>query len=115
MSKYDNENVIVYLNEAVIKNFVPEDVAEGTEIKPYTAYQYTGTEPDGGTLIPSSDIGDRGQLVNGIIRTKYTASDELAIQRHMVNDSEKHAEEWREYNEFCEEAKRQADKILALL
>ena len=70
MSKYDNDYVIVYLNEVVIENFVPEDVAEGIEIKPYTAYQYTGTERDGGTLIQSSDIGDRGKLVNGIIRTR---------------------------------------------
>lgn len=112
MSKYDNENVIVYLNEVVIENFVPEDVAEGIEIKPYTAYQYTGTERDGGTLIQSSDIGDRGKLVNGIIRTRYTASDELAIQRHIVNDPDKYADEWKKYNDFCEEAKRQADILL---
>lgn len=108
--KYDSKNVIAYLNEEVIENYIPVG-PDGGDAEPCTAYQYTGTEIDGGTIIPSESITDRGMLVNGIIRTKYTQSDELAIQRHYANDPEAYADEWKEYNAFCEEAKVQADKL----
>lgn len=107
--KYDEGNVIGYLNEVVIPEFVPE--YEGTEDAaptPTVGYSYTGTERDGGTIMPCSDPKDYGQLTNAIIRASLSESDELAIQRHYNNDPVEYADEWHKYNELCENAKLQA-------
>ena len=105
--KYDNENIIVYLNERVIENFVPEDAPEGTE--PKTMYEYTGTEKDGGTIVPAVDTTEVGEIANGLIRTKYTASDEAAIHRHhmllladpTIEKADEYTEEWNIYNAWA--------------
>ena len=50
-TRFDDNHYLLYLNETVIPNHVQE-VREGEkELEPCTAYQYEGTEPDGGTMI----------------------------------------------------------------
>ena len=115
-SRYDANRCLVYLNEEVIDNHVPEDAPE--DFKPVTAYAYTGTEADGGTLIDAAD-DSRDSLVNGIIRSRYSQSEEDAIKTHQIEllknpqtFSEKAAdyeEEWVEFNAVREMAKATVD------
>jgi hypothetical protein len=103
--KYDNTHYIVYLNEKVTENY------QNGEGETYTAFSYTGTEPDGGTIIvvdPSEQVQDA--LINGIIRTRYTVSVEDAIKTHqtILFNNPKHTKadeykaEFAQFNEFRE-------------
>lgn len=102
--KYDNENIIGYLNEEVVENYLPENALEGEETWP-VAYKYTGTEADGGTVMPCRNPEDHGDLANAIIRAHYTESQELAIHRHAANgDYEENPAEYEEYDNWCKVA-----------
>lgn len=103
--KYDRTHIIGYLNETIIENYQPEQQEGQEPIEPYTGYQYEGVEPDGGTIMECADAGDTGEVVNAIIRTRYTLSQELAIHRHHENDAATYAKEWEEYDDWCETAK----------
>lgn len=113
-SRYDAKRCLVYLNEEVIENHVPEDAPE--DFTPVTAYAYTGTEPDGGTLIEAAD-DSRDSLVNGIIRSRYSQSEEDAIKTHQIEllkdstieKSTAYEAEWVEFNAFRERAKATVD------
>lgn len=107
--KYDAGHIIGYLNEEVVQNFQPEGRTE-----PGTGYRYTGTEIDGGTVMPCTDTADYGQLTNAIIRADLTESEELAILRHHQNDPEGYAQEWNQYNQTCEAAKLTARRWLGM-
>ncbi|MCR5779290.1 MAG: hypothetical protein K6G70_01920 [Bacteroidaceae bacterium] len=107
--KYDANNIIGYLNEERVPDFLPE----GAE-QPTLGYKYTGTEKDGGTVMPCSDPTSYPEVTNAIIRSKYSESDEMAIHRHYSNDPEEYAEEWQEYNDFCESAKALAKDWLGI-
>lgn len=98
--KFDANSIIGYLEEERVPDFLPE----GAE-QPTLGYKYTGTEKDGGTVMPCTDPTSYPEVTNAIIRSKFSESDELAIHRHHGNDPEEYAEEWQEYNEFCESAK----------
>ena len=50
------------------------------------------------------------ETVDGLIRRKYSQSDELAIQRQRDTKPEK----FQEYYDYCEECKKEAKKILGL-
>lgn len=111
--KYDAEHIIGYLGEKVIPDYVPE--AHGMESpEPTTGYQYTGTERDGGTIMPCSDPKSYPEVANAIIRSKYSESDEMAIHRHFNNDPVAYKDEWDGYNDFCEAAKVLAKRWLNL-
>ena len=98
--KYDENNIIGYLDEEVVPEYLPE----GAE-NPTIGYKYTGPEKDGGTIMPCKDSLDYGLVTNAIIRAKITDSEEQAIQRHYINDPETYQQEWDNYNEICENAK----------
>ncbi|WP_289869474.1 hypothetical protein [uncultured Muribaculum sp.] len=51
--------------------------------EPVTGYAYTGAEPDGGTLIAAADMS-RDSLINGIIRSRYSQTEEDAIKTHQI-------------------------------
>ena len=97
----------MYVNERIIENYLPEDAPE--EMQPYTAYEYTGTERDGGCVVPAIDTTDVGQIANAIIRTRYAESDETAIHRHhmllmadpTIEKAEEYIEEWNAYNAYA--------------
>ncbi len=107
--KYDEGNIIGYLNERIIQDYLPED-AEQT----VTGYQYTGTMDDGGTVMPCKDSSSYSEVTNAIIRSRYSESDEMAIHRHFNNDPVASQEEWNEYNSFCEAAKVLAKSWLGI-
>lgn len=115
--KYDDTRYMVYLNERVIENYVPTNIEPGIEIEPYTAYEYTGPMTDGGTLIECTSSG-RNELINGIIRSRYSQTEEDALKTHQIEilkdavDAEKIAEyeaEWNEFNDFRTRAIAQVD------
>ncbi len=114
--KYDEGRIIGYLNEVVLLDYVPvqQEGSDDEEPVPTVGYRYTGTEQDGGTIMPCQDPSDYGQLTNAIIRASLTESEELAIQRHFSNDPVEYAEEWHNYNEVCENAKAQAKMWLGI-
>ncbi len=97
------DKIIGFLGETIVENWnqpgAPEDAPA------ITGYQYTGTRQDGGTELPCDDPSDYGSLTNAIIRSRFTQSDELAIQRHYANDPVAYQAEWDDYNAFCEQAK----------
>lgn len=105
--KYDTNQIIVYLNERIIENYLPEDAQEDTE--PKTMYEYTGTEKDGGTLAPAIDTTDVGEMANALIRTRYSESNEAAIHRHHmllladpgIEKADEYIEEWNQYNSWA--------------
>lgn len=113
--KYDEGRIIGYLNEEVIPDYVPEqESATDAEPQPTVGYRYTGSEKDGGTIMPCKNPADYGELSNAIIRASLTESEELAIQRHYSNDPVAFAQEWHDYNEVCENAKAQAKMWLGM-
>jgi hypothetical protein len=100
--KYDNNRYIVYLNEQITENY------DETGDAVFTAFSYTGIVPDGGTLI-EVDTNDQLQnaLINGIIRSKYTLSEEDAIKTHQIlllsNPEHEKTDEYRaEFAQFSE-------------
>ena len=115
-AKYDNSHFIVYLDEERVENYVP-DVMEGQPVPgPVTAYAYTGTEKDGGTLIEATSP-DRDSLINGIIRSRYTQSEEDAIKTHQIEllrdpsiaKADAYNQEWETFNTLREMAKSTVD------
>ena len=105
-------HIVGFLGETVVDNWSQPGAPEDAE--PITGFQYTGPREDGGTLMPCDDPKDYGSVVNAIIRSKYSLSEELAIQRHYINSFEGHEQEWADYNDFCEAAKVLAKSWLSL-
>lgn len=115
--KYDDSHYMAYLNEEIVENYVP-DGRDGEEAsEPVTGYAYVGTEPDGGTLIVAAGT-DRDSLINGIIRSRYTQTEEDAIKTHQIirlsnpecNKAGEYEEEWNTFCTFRENAIRSVDR-----
>lgn len=105
-NRYDDGRFLLYLNEEIIENYVPEDAEPDTD--PITAYKYTGSFPDGGTLIEAkSDTYE--DFVSGLIRTRYSADQVEAILLNIQsNNPERMAEfenELNQLNDFRDECK----------
>lgn len=115
--RYDEAHIIGYLNEEVLENYVPQnnggEEAQAPEPWP-EAYAYTGTESDGGTVMACNHQDDYGEIANAIIRTRYSESQELAIQRHAINgDYEESPKEYDDYNVWCQYAVQTAKDWIA--
>lgn len=117
--RYDDNHYMVYLNEEVIEGYVPE-VREGEEAPEHvTGYAYTGIEPDGGTLIAAGDMS-RDSLINGIIRSCYSQTEEDAIKTHQIellrggntSKADSYEAEWEAFNAFRTEAIATIDRWL---
>lgn len=112
-SKYDGAHFLCYLDEKPAA-FKPDDSSEAVD-----GFSYTGTMPDGGTLV-ECDEWNRDKLINGIIRTKYFQTEEDALKTHQIQllqaeagleggglSDEKKTEyisEWQEFQAFRQEA-----------
>lgn len=102
-TRYDEAHCLAYLNEEVVENYVPTDAPE--DFKPVTAYAYSGPELDGGTMIEAR--GDsRDALINGIIRSRYSQTEEDAIKTHQIMllkdpDCDKASDYASEWAAFC--------------
>ncbi len=112
--KYDATHIIGYLNEEVLENYSPETKEEEEQQVWPQAYAYTGPETDGGTVMECKDQRNSGELANAIIRSKYSESQELAIQRHAINgDYEEKPKEYEDYNSWCQYAVETAKSWIA--
>ena len=113
-TKYDDNHVCLFLNEVEIPNYQPDKMGD-EEPDTYLGYQYTGTEKDGGTIMPCDDISSYDDMTNAVIRTVYSQTVENSINRHqcliangLVDEEEKKTEykkEFSAFSEFCEKAK----------
>lgn len=103
-TKYDDNHINAFLNEEVVKDYKPTE-----ESKPQKGYKYTGTGKDGGTILECADATSRDDVINAVIRSRYSQSQELSILRHHQYAPEEYAEEWEEYNDFVEDCKQQVD------
>lgn len=74
--RYDDAHFLLYLNEEVIEDYLPDDAEEGTT--PVTAYSYTGSFPDGGTLISAREE-TYDEFVSGLVRSRYSSDQVEAI------------------------------------
>ena len=70
--KYDDNHYLLYLNEEGLENHVPEGHGGEPEPEPCTAYAYTGTCEDGGTLVEATSAS-YDSLVSGLVRREYSA------------------------------------------
>jgi len=119
--RYDDSHLMMYLGEVIVPDYVPEDSDNDAKLEPQTAYSYEGTENDGGTIVECKAT-DRDSLINAIIRSRYSQSEEDAIKTHQIIrltetlDSEKlteYTEEWNGFNAFRESAKTTVDRWLS--
>ena len=108
--KYDDNHYLLYLNEEVLENHVPESHAGEPEPEPCTAYANTGTCEDGGTLVEAASAS-YDSLVSGLVRKEYSADRVEAITLNKLGSN---AERQSEFDaEFAElEAYRTTCKAL---
>lgn len=115
--KFDETRYMLYLNEEVIPDYIRENSSDKEEQpEPVTGYAYSGSMIDGGTLIQAKEAS-YPDFVSGLIRLKYSADAEAAIQANMITaitDPENpRASEFRSewdafqvYRERCKEISR---------
>lgn len=107
-TQYDDAHLLVYINEEVLPDYLPEDAPE--DMSPVTAYAYSGNMEDGGTLIEASSA-DRNSLIDAVLRTRYSQSEEDAIKTHQLillqnpesDKAEEYQDEWSEFLAFREQ------------
>lgn len=112
---YSGGKINLYPNETVIENYTPEKMeGQDEEPEPYTGYQYEGEERDGGYIRDCADPTDLHDVANAIVRTRYAASEELALQRHYMQEPDKYKNKWSSYCEFADEAADKARQWLGI-
>lgn len=107
--KFDDEHYLLYLNEeqAEVKNEETDDIMQG--------YAYTGSQPDGGTLVEAKDVTDdnrRAKFVAGLIGTEYDIDSQIAILAN-GNDTDQHAQELKDFEDNRRVVKETIDELLA--
>lgn len=107
--KFDDEHYLLYLNEeqAEVKNEKSGDIMQG--------YAYTGSQPDGGTLVEAKDVNDdnrRAKFVAGLIGTEYDIDSQIAILTN-GNDTDQHAQELKDFEDNRRVVKETIDELLA--
>lgn len=123
-SQYDERHFICYLNET------PADYKADEKAKPISGFAYTGNMSDGGTLVECDEF-DRDKLINAVIRTRYSQTQEDAIKTHHLNvlaektgistvvpmsdgKLKEYEEEWYHFELFRTEVIRTVDGWLAM-
>lgn len=107
--KFDDKHYLLYLNEeqAEVKNEETGDIMQG--------YAYTGSQPDGGTLVEVKDVNDdnrRAKFVAGLIGTEYDIDSQIAILAN-GNDTDQHAQELKDFEDNRRVVKETIDELLA--
>ena len=107
--KFDDEHYLLYLNEeqAEVKNEETGDIMQG--------YAYTGSQPDGRTLVEAKDVTDdnrRAKFVAGLIGTEYDIDSQIAILAN-GNDTDQHAQELKDFEDNRRVVKETIDELLA--
>ena len=105
--KYDDSNYLLFLNEQEAEQ---EDEFSGK----ISGYTYTGTMPDGSTLIEATGVtaeNMRGKFIAGLIGTQYSKDDQIALLAN-GEDTAEHADELAKFKAVRAEAKKAVDELL---
>lgn len=107
--KFDNEHYLLYLNEekAEVKNEKTGESVQG--------FSYTGSHPDGGTMVEAKDVNDdnrRAKFVAGLIGTEYDIDRQIAILAN-GRDTDEHADELKDFEDNRRLVKHTIDELLA--
>ena len=105
--KYDDRHYLLFLNEQTAEQ---EDEFSGK----ISGYTYTGTMPDGSTLIEATDVTPenmRSKFIAGLIGTEYTKDDQIALLAN-GEDTNEHAEELAKFKAVRAAAKKAVDELL---
>lgn len=104
--KYTDSQYLVYLNEEIIPDYVPECHDEETP-EPVTAYAYSGDMEDGGTIIEAKNDTEE-EFISGLVKLRYSQDSQLAIilNKDKANDDKvvEHAAElqaMQTYRDIC--------------
>ena len=115
--KYDGNHFLLYLEEEVVENYVPESDSESGSTAPCTAYAYTGDQADGSTIIEAAEA-TYDAFVSGLIRRKYSADKVEAITLNKLgSNTERQAEfdaEFAALETYRNECKAKARKVLGM-
>lgn len=106
--KYDDSHYLLFLHEQTAEQ---EDEFSGK----ISGYTYTGTMPDGSTLIEATDVTTeniRGKFIAGLIGLEYSLNDQIALLAN-GEDSEEHSEELVIFKKVRNEVKKNVDELLA--
>ena len=105
--KYDDIHYLLFLNEQEAEQ---EDEFSGN----ISGYTYTGTMPDGSTLIEATGVtaeNMRGKFIAGLIGIEYSKDDQIALLAN-GEDTAAHAEELEKFKEVRAAAKKAVDELL---
>lgn len=104
--RYTDSQFLVYLNEEIIPDYVPE-LHDAETPDPVTAYAYMGPMEDGGTIIEAKDATEE-DFISGLVKLRYSQEAQLAIilNKDKVNDDkpEEHLAEFQAmqtYRDLC--------------
>ena len=106
--KYDDNHYLLFLNEQEAEQ---EDEFAGK----ISGYNYTGTMPDGSTLIEATGVtaeNMRGKFIAGLIGIEYSKDDQIALLAN-GEDTNEHAEELEKFKAVRAAAKKAVDELLA--
>ena len=105
--KYDDSHYLLFLNEQEAE----QTNENGDTVKGYT---YTGTIPDGSTLIEATGVtaeNMRGKFIAGLIGTQYSKDDQIALLAN-GEDTNEHAEELAKFKAVRAAAKKAVDELM---
>ena len=105
--KYDDNHYLLFLNEQEAEQ---EDEFSGK----ISGYTYTGTMPDGSTLIEATGVtaeNMRGKFIAGLIGIEYSKDDQIALLAN-GEDTNEHAEELAKFRAVRAAAKKAVDELL---
>lgn len=105
--KYDDINYLIFLHEKATEQ---EDEFGGKIV----GYTYTGTMPDGSTLIEATGVtaeNMRGKFIAGLIGIEYSKDDQIALLAN-GEDTNEHAEELAKFKAVRAAAKKAVDELL---
>lgn len=105
--KYDDSHYLLFLHEQAAEQ---EDEFSGK----ISGYNYTGTMPDGSTLIEATGVtaeNMRGKFIAGLIGVEYSKDDQIALLAN-GEDTAAHAEELAKFKAIRAAAKKAVDELL---
>lgn len=110
--KFDDNHFIVYLNEETIPEYVPEVMEGQSEPEPCTAYAYSGSEKDGGTIIEATSA-QYDDFVAGLVRLKFSQNQVEAILCNQGDGNDEHLAEYNALQLYRKDCKAVAAELLA--
>nr|DAT69997.1 MAG TPA: hypothetical protein [Caudoviricetes sp.] len=110
--KFDDNHFIVYLNEETILEYVPEVMEGQPEPEPCTAYAYSGSEKDGGTIIEATSA-QYDDFVAGLVRLKFSQNQVEAILCNQGDGNDEHLAEYNALQLYRKDCKAVASELLA--